>query len=143
MSVSQELGYVPNFSKLCTLLKEGYNISDFQWGFWCREIFPDVFSQTFSRLVIFLGNPSCFIYWVCGNYMVAQILCISISCAFPDSQNDFLISYFSRGCSLNFNAFPGCLFGCFQFEEAPPGLLIFSIQVVWEELIMISNHQQD
>ena len=99
--------------------------------------------NTFSRLVIFLGNPSCFIYWVCGNYMVAQILCISISCAFPDSQNDFLISYFSRGCSLNFNAFPGCLFGCFQFEEAPPGLLIFSIQVVWEELIMISNHQQD
>ena len=67
--------------------------------------------------------------------MVAQILCIFIS----SEPSDFLISYFSRGCSLSFNAFFGYLFRCFQFEEAPPGWHIFSIQVVWEELIMISN----
>ena len=121
--MSQELGYIPYFSKVRTLLRKGAIILISSEVFDATRYFQMFLLKpnTFSRLVILLGNPSCFIYWVCGNYMVAQILCISIS----REPNDFLISYFSRGCSLSFNAFPGCLFGCFQFEEAPPELLIF------------------
>ena len=123
--MSQELDYIPNFSisKLCTLLKKGaiflISIEFFDFTRYFQMFF--LMPNALSRLVILLGNPSYLVYWVCGNYMVAQILCISIS----SETNYFLISYFSRGCSLSVNLFLGVYLHSSSLKRHLLGCLFF------------------